>query len=106
MILFTFKASLLFTCDYLAGVPSPENDTEMNDSVVFGYLVAWFLGEVCLYMLSMLAFLTGRSNRLSSLLQRKRVVNPDRYLIWRKFKDIYQNLSLLHTFTSGLLVLH
>ena len=29
-----------------SGVPSPPNDFEMNDSVVFGYIVAWFLGEV------------------------------------------------------------
>lgn len=31
----------------LAGIPSPENDKEMNDAIVFGYLVAWFLGEFC-----------------------------------------------------------
>jgi glycogen synthase len=30
----------------IAGVPSPTNDNEMNQSVIFGYLVAWFLGEV------------------------------------------------------------
>jgi glycogen(starch) synthase len=30
----------------IAGVPSPENDQEMNQAVIFGYLVAWFLGEV------------------------------------------------------------
>lgn len=29
-----------------AGVPSPDNDPEMNDAVIFGYLTAWFLGEV------------------------------------------------------------
>ncbi|RKP18936.1 glycogen synthase [Rozella allomycis CSF55] len=28
-----------------AGIPSPTDDFEMNDSIVFGYLVAWFLGE-------------------------------------------------------------
>jgi hypothetical protein len=32
----------------IAGVPSPENDHEMNQAVIFGYLVAWFLGEVSL----------------------------------------------------------
>ncbi|KAI3653768.1 hypothetical protein MP228_001715 [Amoeboaphelidium protococcarum] len=26
-------------------IPSPENDWEMNDAILFGYLVAWFLGE-------------------------------------------------------------
>lgn len=30
----------------IAGIPSPPADTEMNEAVVFGYLVAWFFGEV------------------------------------------------------------
>jgi hypothetical protein len=30
----------------LAGIPSPPNDHETNETIVFGYLVAWFLGEV------------------------------------------------------------
>lgn len=30
----------------LAGIPSPPNDTETNETIMFGYLVAWFLGEV------------------------------------------------------------
>jgi glycogen(starch) synthase len=30
----------------LAGIPSPPNDTETNETILFGYLVAWFLGEV------------------------------------------------------------
>ena len=29
-----------------AGIPSPSTDTETNDAIVLGYLVAWFLGEV------------------------------------------------------------
>ena len=29
-----------------AGIPSPPADAETNEAVVFGYLVAWFLGEV------------------------------------------------------------
>ena len=29
----------------LAGIPTPPNDNETNESIVFGYLVAWFLGE-------------------------------------------------------------
>ncbi|KAN0078250.1 glycosyltransferase family 3 protein [Tylopilus felleus] len=29
----------------LAGIPSPPQDTETNDSIIFGYLVAWFLGQ-------------------------------------------------------------
>ncbi|OLL26718.1 Glycogen [starch] synthase [Neolecta irregularis DAH-3] len=27
------------------GIPSPPNDGETNEAIVFGYLVAWFLGE-------------------------------------------------------------
>jgi hypothetical protein len=30
----------------VAGIPSPPNDAETNEAIVFGYLVAWFLGEV------------------------------------------------------------
>lgn len=30
----------------VASIPSPDNDDETNEAVVFGYLVAWFLGEV------------------------------------------------------------
>lgn len=26
-------------------IPCPDNDGEMDDAVLFGYLVAWFLGE-------------------------------------------------------------
>ncbi|KAL0084184.1 glycosyltransferase family 3 protein [Phycomyces blakesleeanus] len=29
-----------------AGIPSPPNDLETNDAILFGYLVAWFLGQV------------------------------------------------------------
>lgn len=29
-----------------AGIPTPQNDHETNETLVFGYLVAWFLGEV------------------------------------------------------------
>jgi glycogen synthase len=29
-----------------AGIPSPAGDGETNEAIVFGYLVAWFLGEV------------------------------------------------------------
>ncbi|RWQ91982.1 putative glycogen synthase Gsy1 [Paecilomyces variotii] len=28
-----------------SGIPSPEGDHETNEAIVFGYLVAWFLGE-------------------------------------------------------------
>ncbi|KAF8521143.1 glycogen synthase [Gautieria morchelliformis] len=29
----------------LAGIPTPPNDHETNETIVYGYLVAWFLGE-------------------------------------------------------------
>ncbi|TFY71351.1 hypothetical protein EVG20_g1643 [Dentipellis fragilis] len=29
----------------LSGIPTPPNDHETNETIVFGYLVAWFLGE-------------------------------------------------------------
>lgn len=32
-----------------AGIPSPPGDHETNEAIVFGYLVAWFLGEVSSY---------------------------------------------------------
>lgn len=35
-----------------ASIPSPEGDEETNEAIVFGYLVAWFLGEVCVRRLS------------------------------------------------------
>jgi glycogen synthase len=30
----------------VAGIPAPPSDHETNETIVFGYLVAWFLGEV------------------------------------------------------------
>ncbi|KAJ3404809.1 glycogen synthase isoform 1 [Chytriomyces hyalinus] len=30
----------------VAGIPSPPDDFETNEAIVFGYLVAWFLGEI------------------------------------------------------------
>ena len=33
----------------LAGIPTPPNDHETNETIVFGYLVAWFLGEVSVF---------------------------------------------------------
>ena len=34
----------------IAGIPTPPNDHETNETIVFGYLVAWFLGEVSVWM--------------------------------------------------------
>ena len=36
----------------VAGIPSPPDDHETNEAIVFGYLVAWFLGEVCTHLLA------------------------------------------------------
>lgn len=30
----------------VAGIPSPPNDQETNEAILFGYLVAWFLGDI------------------------------------------------------------
>lgn len=64
----------------VAGIPSPEEDWEMNDAIIFGYLTAWFLGEV------------------RTLLSR----------IWESSNRVYYSLCigigsrlLLRTFTSG-----
>lgn len=37
-----------------AGIPSPDADHETNEAIVFGYLVAWFLGEVRLFFFLLL----------------------------------------------------
>jgi glycogen(starch) synthase len=36
----------------IAGIPGPDGDHESNEAIVFGYLIAWFLGEVRSPMLS------------------------------------------------------
>ncbi|KAI5475234.1 glycogen(starch) synthase, glycosyltransferase family 3 protein [Pseudohyphozyma bogoriensis] len=33
----------------LAGIPTPPNDSETNETILFGYLSAWFLGEFSLH---------------------------------------------------------
>jgi glycogen(starch) synthase len=35
----------------IAGIPGPDGDHESNEAIVFGYLIAWFLGEVCLFVI-------------------------------------------------------
>ncbi|KAH8556427.1 glycogen synthase [Umbelopsis sp. PMI_123] len=30
----------------VAGIPSPPSDSETNEAILFGYLVAWFLGDI------------------------------------------------------------
>lgn len=34
----------------VASIPSPPGDDETNEAIVFGYLVAWFLGEVRIHI--------------------------------------------------------
>lgn len=62
-----------------AGIPSPPGDEETNEAVVFGYLVAWFLGEVAIPNHSARPY----ANNVSLCLMRR-------------------NELSLHTFTSGL----
>lgn len=43
----------------VAGIPCPSNDQEMNDSIIFGYLNAWFIGlvsEFVIYIEKLLIF--------------------------------------------------
>ncbi|RKO98151.1 hypothetical protein CXG81DRAFT_11100, partial [Caulochytrium protostelioides] len=47
-----------------AGVPSPSDDHETNEAIVFGYLVAWFLGEFA-YRQKQLAGTLSRSDEKS-----------------------------------------
>lgn len=51
----------------LAGIPSPPNDHETNETIVFGYLVAWFLGEVRCFILDIQ--ISVRPNPLCSMLR-------------------------------------
>ena len=41
----------------LASIPSPPGDDETNEAIVFGYLVAWFLGEVSDAVIALLSAL-------------------------------------------------
>lgn len=67
-----------------AGIPSPPGDDETNEAVVFGYLVAWFLGEVSRRKPNVLGASTDKfSGSLSPTSERR---------------------QLLPTFTNGLLV--
>lgn len=54
VLLFDTKTAYGFLDDWkgdlwnVASIPAPPNDDETNEAIVFGYLVAWFLGEVFL----------------------------------------------------------
>lgn len=49
----------------VASIPSPPGDDETNEAIVFGYLVAWFLGEVSLRAASFYGILSSLLVRLS-----------------------------------------
>jgi hypothetical protein len=49
------------------GIPSPEQDKETNDAIVFGYLVAWFFGEVSTSFLP--SFLPRTSPSLTQIIE-------------------------------------
>ena len=51
-----------------AGIPSPPGDSETNEAIVFGYLIAWFLGEVRRVISTQLR---QRANLNSTLLMRR-----------------------------------
>jgi len=50
-----------------AGIPSPASDNETNEAIVFGYLVAWFLGEVSHHFNTDTVMLTSHSTFLEKL---------------------------------------
>ena len=54
----------------VAGIPSPPGDDETNEAIVFGYLVAWFLGEVG-HKPNDFTILAKKSNSLSLTKRRK-----------------------------------
>ena len=66
-----------------AAIPSPASDHETNEAIVFGYLVAWFLGEVCTWERS----------------------NAARMLTLSSFSLARRTVPLSPTSTSGLLEL-
>ena len=49
-----------------AGIPTPVGDDETNEAVVFGYLIAWFLGEVTMTYLDTGKVLMSGSSSLTS----------------------------------------
>jgi hypothetical protein len=49
-----------------AGIPSPPGDSETNEAIVFGYLIAWFLGEVRHILTSHSCFFTLGHTRQQS----------------------------------------
>lgn len=67
----------------LASIPSPSNDLEMNGSILLGYLVAWFMGLVRIFLCLakvILRFSIAKSNltRLSLLI----IMNGSLRLVW------------------------
>ena len=78
----------------LAGIPTPPNDNETNESIVFGYLVAWFLGE----------YVTNNFDQVNILRSRYLARSFNLYiLLRRKFNALrfFCHRLSLHTSTSG-----
>src|SRR4051812_21883303 len=55
----------------VASIPTPDGDEEMNEAVVFGYLVAWFLGEVSVEFGSRLGFIRSYCRSLFAMRRRR-----------------------------------
>lgn len=56
----------------VASIPSPPGDDETNEAIVFGYLVAWFLGEVSPIALDFIFSYAYGSCSLSATRRKKR----------------------------------
>lgn len=69
-----------------AGIPSPPDDHETNEAIVFGYLIAWFLGEVR-YTFFHLSLTTSK-------------------LIFHSTSSTRRSAPSLHNSTNGSQVLH
>lgn len=70
-----------------AGIPSPPGDDETNEAVVFGYLVAWFLGEV--------------SRRKSNVLRGPLLINSPAVCLPRAKEGNYCPLSRMASWCSS-----
>lgn len=58
----------------VASIPSPPGDEETNEAIVFGYLVAWFLGEVCIDSHSFLNWLLTAIYSLCATRRRRQLL--------------------------------
>lgn len=54
-----------------ARIPTPPGDDETNEAVVFGYLVAWFLGEVSAELSGIAVLVISMLTRCSTSLMKR-----------------------------------